>query len=85
MVLTHGLSLSDRWMINVVTTMIVARAMLEDGTNGTVHCCQSHTLTTVHPVTGTAHVVDVDTGAAPGLTTTSDPALLWCVVVITVI
>ena len=50
--------------------MIIARNVLGGGKNGTGHCCQSHTLMTVYPVTATAHAVDTVTEAALGPRTT---------------
>ena len=71
-------------MINVVTTTIIALAVLGDIANGTGHHHQSRTLMTVHPATVVTHAVDAVTEAALGQRTVPDTAPLWCVEVRTV-
>ena len=64
-------------MINVVTTTIVALAVLGDIENGVGHHHKNRTLMTVHPVTVIDHAVHAVTEAALGPITAPDPAPLW--------
>ena len=68
-------------MINIISTMLVALAVLGDIANGIGHHRQSHTLMTVHPVTANVHAMDAVTGAVPGPRTAPNPTPLWRVVV----
>ena len=80
----HGLPLTDREMINVVTTMIVAIVVLGGIANRAGHHRQTRILMIVHPVTVFAHAVYTVMEAALGPRTAPDPDPLWCVVVRTV-